>query len=224
MLTTEKILETRQIPKLKDITLKQVQEYHDEYLINKIYRYTLRPNKKKETFDIDIRFFKDSLPHLLGIHKVVPSYNKKLYAGQDGYDKIFNEDITIEKLENFDKQRSRSEKQFPKTKNRITHYFLIDYLMDKCKIIKFDASKVNGNCNLKSDFILFNEELGVKLQLGVVKEAGKPNLYVPETFIPKKLSARDKDRLTAAPPQTYMNIENKVIINLIAENAREFNL
>lgn len=214
MITTEELMQSREIPKIKDITLKQVQEYHDLNLVNKRYIYTLRPHKKKETFDIEIRFFKDSLPHLLGIHKVVPPYSKREFAGECGYNKIFNEEITIDILENFDKQRAKSDKQFPKIKDRITHYFLIDYLMENCKIVKFDASKVKGNCTLKSNFILFNEDLGVKLQLGVVKEEGKSSLYVPETFIPKKLRDRDKDRLTSAPPQTYMNIMDRKIIDL----------
>ena len=207
-------METREIPKIKDITLKQVQEYHDSKLVNKIYRYTLRPHKKKETFDIEIRFFTDSLPHLLGVHKVVPSYSKREFAGKDGYDKILNEELTIDILRNFDKQRSKTDRQFPGIKDRITHYFLIDYLMENCKMVEFDASKVKGNCSLKSNFILFNEELGVKLQLGVVKEDSKSGLYVPETFIPKKLRDRDKDRLTSSPPQKYMNIVDIKIIDL----------
>lgn len=100
MITTEELMQSREIPNIKDITLKQVQEYHDLNLINKRYIYTLRPHKKKETFDIEIRFFKDSLPHLLGIHKVVPSYSKREFAGERGYNKIFNEEITMTSIYN----------------------------------------------------------------------------------------------------------------------------
>ncbi|MFY0938075.1 hypothetical protein Q3309_18775, partial [Clostridioides difficile] len=82
MTTIEKI----RIPKLKNLTLKEIQEYHDSVLLGKTYRYTIRQHKKNETIQIDIKFFKENLSHLLGIQKVAPSYIQNLFKGKKGYD------------------------------------------------------------------------------------------------------------------------------------------
>ncbi|MGL4344952.1 MAG: hypothetical protein ACRCTE_07135 [Cellulosilyticaceae bacterium] len=60
-----------------------------------------------------------------------------------------------------------------------------------------------GFCQLRSDFILYNERLGVKLHLGVIDEQGT-EYYVPETFIVSTLRERDKNRLTEG--QVFMNV------------------
>lgn len=207
MTTIEKI----RIPKLKNLTLKEIQEYHDSVLLGKTYRYTIRQHKKNETIQIDIKFFKENLSHLLGIQKVAPSYIQNLFKGKKGYDGIVNETITVDKLTKFDEQRKDRTKKLPSIERRLTHFFLMEELLLNCKIVKFSADKVDGFCEINSEFILFHDELGVRLHLGVVKEQDDKNLYSPETFIVRKIRG-GHDRYTKCPPQVYMNILNCEVI------------
>lgn len=209
MYTKEQLKNLDKIPKLKDISLKLIQEFYFEYLTDKIYTYKLRAHRSKDEFEIKIRFFTENLPHLLGIQKVA-QINKRLYQGKSGYDRIVNETITIESLKAIDAQRSERDRILPTIENRITCFHLIPKLMTECEMIKFSSKKVKGNCNINSDLVLYKKELGVKLHLGAVNE-NNTTIYIPETFIVKSLRARDVDRLTVG--QQYMNI-----INLNIEN------
>lgn len=215
MYSKEQLKVLDKIPKVQEISLKIIQEFYSEYLTNRIYTYRLRPHKSKEEFEIQVRFFTENLPHLLGIQKVVPSSsNTYLYQGKDGYEGILNGSITIEKLINIDEQRPRSERVFPQIESRITGFYLVPKLMEECEMVKFSALRVRGNCNIKSDFMLYKRELGVKLHLGVIQEKGK-TIYVPETFMVKSERARDVDRLTEG--QQYMNIVSRSIRIVPAE-------
>lgn len=196
------------------MTLKDLQEYYDSILVGKTYIYTLRPNKKKETIEIKIKFFKENLPHLLGIQKVVPSYEKKLYQGKRGYEGILNETITLEKLKGFDKQKAKKDKKIPLIEKKLMYFKLIDKLLLNCKIVKFYPDKITGFTSINSEFILYLDELGVRLHLGAIKnDNSKDILYYPETFIVTDIKRRGFDRFTKSPPQTYMNIESLRIIN-----------
>lgn len=202
----------KKVPKIKDITLKEIQEYHDKNLINKTYRYIVRPHKKKDSIRIDIKFFKENLPHLLGIQKVVPEYIKRSFQGEKGYNGIVDESITLKTLYDFDSQREKKDRKLPLIESRLTHFFLMEDLLLNCKIVKFSADKVDGYCTISSELILYHDELGVRLHLGVVKEQENKSLYVPETFIVRKLR-KGYDRYTKSPPQTYMNIIDFEIID-----------
>lgn len=204
MYTKDQLKELDKIPKLKYISLKVIQEFYCDYLTNRVYKYILRPHKSKEEFEINIIFFRENLPHLLAIHKIVPQPNTYLYKGANGYNGIVNENITIEKLINIDSQKPIADRILPTIENRLTCFYLIPRLMNECKIVKFSQENVRGNSNIKSDFILYSEELGVKLNLGVIKEQIDKKIYVPETFIVKPLRSRDSNRLTDG--QSYMNI------------------
>lgn len=98
MLTKEQLLDLEVPPKLKDISLKLLQEFYESELTNRIYTYTLRPHKKMDTIIIKIRFFQENMPHLLAIQKVPPREIKFKFEGRRGVDSIREEGITIEKL------------------------------------------------------------------------------------------------------------------------------
>lgn len=204
MYTKEQLKNLDKIPDIKEISLKLIQEFYCEYLTNRRYIYRLRQHKSKEEFKINIIFFKENLPHLLAIQKIVPHPNTFLYRGECGYNGILNESITIKRLEDIDSQRSKSERMLPSIESRFTCFYLIPKLMEDCKMVKFSKKTVKGNCTINSNFMLYNEKLGVKLHLGVIREQANESLYVPETFIVKSIRARDSQRLTEG--QTYMNV------------------
>ena len=86
-------------------------------------------------------------------------------------------------------------------------------MLSSCQVIKFYPERVKGNCTLKSEFILFDEALGIKLHLGVLKSSDNSNIYVPESFIPKGSRDRDRDRLThTTPKQEFKTIVERYII------------
>lgn len=208
-MTKQELLELERIPSLDECNLKSILEFYNENLAKNMYEYKLNNG-----FELKIRFYTENLPHLLGIHKVVPDKKlQKLYQGQNGYYGIMNGDITIDKLKKLDNQQKNEDKQLKAIESKITCFHLIPKLLSNCQVIKFYSDRVNGNCNLKSEFILFDEELGIKLHLGVLKSSDNSNIYVPETFIPKGPRDRDRNRLTHTTPKQELKkiIERAVI-------------
>lgn len=210
-MTIQKLSELNRIPKIDECNLKMIQEFHDEVLAQNIYVYKLNNGT-----ELRLRFFRENLPHLLGIHKVVKDRNlKKLYQGQNGYNGIVDGSITIEKLKQLDNQLKKEDKQLKAITPKITCFHLIPKLLENCKIIKFYPERVEGTCTLKSEFILFDEELGIKLHLGVLKSSDNSSIYVPESFIPKRSRDRDRDRLThTIPKQEFKTIVEREIIKI----------
>ncbi|MGL5085394.1 MAG: PBECR4 domain-containing protein [Clostridium sp.] len=208
-MTKEELIELNRIPSIDECNLKSIQEFHDETLAKNIYAYKLNNG-----LELKIRFYTENLSHLLGIHKVVKDKNlQKLYQGKNGYDGIVNGDITIEKLKKLDNQLKKEDKQLKAITGKITCFHLIPKLLSNCQIVKFYSNRVLGNCNLKSEFILFDEELGIKLHLGVLKSSQGANIYVPETFIPKGSRDRDRNRLThTTPKQEFKKIIERDVI------------
>lgn len=205
----QELIELNRIPDIDECNLKWIQEFHDEIIAKNIYVYKLNNG-----IELRIRFFKENLPHLLGIQKVVKDKKiKKLYQGLNGYNGIVDGSITIEKLRKLDNQLKDKDKQLNAITPKITCFHLIPKLLENCTIIKFYPERVKGKCTLKSEFILFDEELGVKLHLGVLRSSDNSTIYVPESFIPKGPRDRDRNRLThTTPKQEFKTIIEKAVI------------
>lgn len=106
-MTKQELIELNRIPDIDECNLKSIQEFHDEILAKNIYGYKLNNG-----VELKIRFYKENLPHLLGIQKVVKDKKlKKLYQGKNGYNGIVDLDITIEKLKQLDNQLKDKDKQ-----------------------------------------------------------------------------------------------------------------
>lgn len=84
------------IPKINKIELITLAEYYLEHLSNKSFKFKIKLKGSKDPFDIDIRFFKESMPHLLGIQKIVEnteiSNQRYKYQGING---IIKENMTL---------------------------------------------------------------------------------------------------------------------------------
>lgn len=208
-MTIQELIKLNKIPSIDQCNLKSILKFHDEILAKNIYAYKL-----SNGFELKIRFYTENLPHLLGIHKVVHDKKlQKLYQGKNGYDGIVNGDITIEKLKKLDNQLKKQDKQLKAITTKITCFHLIPKLLSNCQIVKFYSDRVSGNCTLKSEFILFDEEVGIKLHLGVLRSSKNSNIYVPETFIPKGPRDRDKNRLIhTIPKQEFKKIIERTVI------------
>lgn len=192
MKSITELLNLDYIPKLDECNLKLLQEFHDEFLGKYIFVYKL-----SNGLELKIRFYTENLPHLLGIHKVVKDKQlRKSYQGEKGYKGIIDKRITIDNLKQLDNQLKDKDKQLAAITSKITCFHLMPKLLDECNIVKFYPERVRGTCTLKSEFILFHEQLGVKLHLGVLKDTDNSIVYVPETFIVKGPRDRDRNRLT----------------------------
>ncbi|MDR3598494.1 PBECR4 domain-containing protein [Clostridium sp.] len=208
MKSIKELLELTDIPKLEDCNLKLIQEFHDEFLGKYIFIYKLN-----NSLELKIRFYTENLPHLLGIQKVVKDNKvKKLYQGKNGYDGISDGRITIDLLKKLDNQLKNEDKQLAAITSKITCFHLIPKLLDECSIVKFYPERVKGRCTLRSEFILFHEELGLKLHLGVLKDTDNSTIYVPETFIVKGSRDRDKNRLTEKQEFKSIVERDKILI------------
>lgn len=215
------------IPKINKIELITLAEYYLEHLSNKSFKFKIKLKGSKDSFDIDIRFFKESMPHLLGIQKIVEntemSNQRYKYQGIDGFNGIIKENITISSLKELDKQlhpkKDKYPRVFPSIENRITHFHLIPQLLKDCSMVKFSPESVTkhygGNCRLKSDFILYSTKFKMKLQLGAVQETGTI-YYVPETFIVTPVRDKSVDRLTGG--QRFAQIIERYEPETIFEN------
>lgn len=188
----KELLDLDYIPNLDQCNLKLLQELHDVVLGKYIFLYKLNNG-----LELKIRFYIENLPHLLGIHKVVKDRKLiKFYKGKHGYDGIADGRITVENLKQLDNQLKDKDKQLAAIASKITCFHLIPKLLDECNIVKFYPERIKGTCTLKSEFILFHEDLGLKLHLGVLKDTDNSTIYVPESFIVKGPKDRDRDRLT----------------------------
>ena len=228
--TLEELNELKFIPKVNRLDLKILAEYYKDNLSNRSFKFKIKLKGSKEIMDIDIRFYDENLPHLLGIQKIVErtelSNQKYKYQGEEGFKRILNRKITIKTLKELDKQLRPKQKDnknilvFPSIEDRITHMHLIPKLMKECKMVQFSAENVTkyygGNCSIKSDFILHSIEYKVKLQLGVIKEKGSPSYFVPETFIVTAIRRKDADRLIIG--QRYADIIERYEPEIISKN------
>lgn len=194
------------LPDVNQISLQLLQDFYENYVIGYLYKYKL-----KGDIELNIRFYREDFCHLLGIHKVVPQNMKGRYVGKNGYEKIKSGELTIANL------KSMNEKEFNNIKLRMSAFFFVYKLMRDADIVKFFNKRVKGNCNLRSEFILYDEQSGYKLHLGVLKEQPDKDKYSPETYIVKRCSKKDKNYYTDG--QQYMSIISREIIPIEIEKA-----
>jgi len=145
------------------LLLKIIKDF-DEHL--KPYEFIIELENGKI---IEFNFKKENIKHLLGLHKTI--FNQ-FYATLI-YKKIKKGHITLEKLKN--------DNNFSDIETRVLKFSRIKDLLNLKpgdKIIEFDNSLLI-NCNLKSEYIIYDEDTGETLHLGLAKSNVK---YYPETW------------------------------------------
>ena len=145
------------------LLLKIIKDF-DNYL--RPYQFVIELNNGKI---IEFNFKKEQIKHLLGLHKTI--FNK--FYSTLIYKKIKLGEITFEKL--------KKNKNFSDIETRVLNFARIKDMLNlkiEDEIIEFDASLLK-NCKLKSEYIIFNQETGETLHLGLAKENNK---YYPETW------------------------------------------
>jgi len=198
MYTKDELVTLEKIPKLDELSLKIICDFYSNHICNYSYEYELSGNK-----NIKIRFFKENLCHLLGIHKVVPQQTKGFYIGNKGYEKIESDSLTIDDL------IKMNEKEFNKIKLRITAFHYIYKLLRQADMVKFYPERTRKYSRLRSEFIIYDEKNNFKIHLGILKEQNEKDIYVPETYI--VISCKDKRKDYYTEGQEYVKIINRNI-------------
>lgn len=145
------------------LLLKIVKDFED-YL--KPYEFIIELENGKI---IEFNFKKEHLKHLLGLHKTIFD---KFYSTLI-YKKIKQGEITLNKLKN--------DKNFSDIETRVLKFSRIKDLLNLKtgdEIIEFNSSLLK-DCDLKSEYIIYDEETGETLHLGLAKGVLK---YYPETW------------------------------------------
>lgn len=155
------------------LLLKIIKDF-DEHL--KPYEFIIELDNGKI---IEFNFKKENIKHLLGLHKTIFD---QFYATLI-YKKIKKGHITLEKL--------KDDNNFSDIETRVLKFARIKDLLNLKsgdEIIEFNNSLLK-NCDLKSEYIIYDEETGETLHIGLAKGNTK---YYPETWFIRENKEPDK--------------------------------
>lgn len=178
--------------------LKSILENYEKNLCTKTFQYELN-NKWK----IDLNFYTQDFCHLLGIQHV--HIKDKRYIGQNGYNLIKENKVTIETL------KRQNAKGYNFIKGKIEHFNEILNMMSNCNIVKFYEDRVTGKCTkVSAEFTIYYKGKEVLLHLFMRKDTQKLNGFVPVSFI--VISQNDKRVNRYIEKQEHKKITNFNII------------
>ena len=150
------------------IDLQVLQNYYEQNLLDKIFRYTLANVKI-----IEVRFFLEAFCHLLGIQHVTKN---RQYIGKSGYERIKSGELSIKLL------RKINRIGFDKIKRRIECFSLLYSLMERGDVFRFYSQRVR-NTRIQASFVIYEKERELYLHLFLAKESPKSNIYAPMSYI-----------------------------------------
>lgn len=168
---------------------------------DKLYECFLKYNelmKYNYTYKLDggitftLKFKKEDLPHLLGLHKLI-DYNifKQLADKKHVAGKIYKMIAEKDKANSITYDYISKSQFFNVISNRIDNFHSIKDLLFSQVIINFDNSKIDTK--LESNVILFEKKTNKYLHLCIVNKNHKT---YPETFIVESSNyyVKDQDR------------------------------
>lgn len=179
---------------MSDITLKGLQEFYDEELMNStyVYEYEYKGSEKKvdNIPKIHLDFYEANMCHLLGIQHIVDKlYNKNTYTGELGYNKIKNNEMSIESLKAISKTKFKSQR------DRFKFFKCIKSIIEEPDLILYNSN--NNNSNIKSKYIMYKLIGNSYVHLGIDLEENSDNIdrCFPRTFlIEKKMGKKFIDK------------------------------
>lgn len=175
---------------MSDITLKCLQEFYSEELMNStyVYEYEYLDNLVNNTPPkIHLDFYEANMCHLLGIQHIVDNlYNKNTYTGELGYNKIKNNEMSIEILKSISKTKFKSQK------DRFKFFKCIKDIIEEPDLILYNSN--NNNSKIKSKYIMYKlignsyVHLGIDLEDNSDRQENSNNIdkCFPRTFLIEK--------------------------------------
>lgn len=132
-----------------------------------------------ETKIIKFKIYKDSLPHLIGLHHI---YKNKYYKGINGFQKLKNEKITIQNIKKVIYSKTNKD-LVENILNRIEYLpMFFNTIQTKTKLKNIDKNKTIRNTLLKGNYALYKNSSKNIYPLLSIKNINK-NLSIIETFI-----------------------------------------
>lgn len=177
--------------------LKELLEYYELNLCNKIFKYELS-NK----ITIEIVFYLEGLCHLLGIQHIFNGDRR--YLGQRGYHLIKTEKLKLNNLKNHNKA------EYKKLELKLKHFTELYDLLCEGTFLKFYQVRVTPKTQIMADFIVYRNNKKYILHLFLRKENNKSNQYSPISFIVTSSSDRFPERFIHN--QEYKKVTNFEII------------
>ncbi len=181
---------------MEEISLKSLLENYTASLCCKLFVLSLSDEKK-----IKIRFFEESLCHLLGLQHVYGKERK--YLGRSGYEKIKNEEITVQHL----KRHNKSQYSF--IKQRLLHFDEIIEILREGDLVRFSQEKVKRTTSITADFVLYKDKKKYLLQLFLIKEINT-DVYTPKSFFTVSEDDDKKAYITNRPIPIIKREEIKI--------------
>lgn len=195
---------------MSEITLKGLQEFYTEQLMNTTYKYDYDykeiDNKFDEVSKIHLDFYESNMCHLLGIQHIVNTlYNKNTYTGELGFNKIQNEEMTIDVLKSISKSKFKSQK------DRFKYFKLIKNIIESPDLILYNSDK--NNSNIKSKYIMYKLIGNSYVHLGIdVKECLNISEELVDICFPRTFLIEKKLGMKFIENQTELIVKSSEII------------
>ena len=183
---------------MQNVNLQDLLKDYESNLCDKIFEYELANGQ-----NVQVSFYREQLCHLLGLQYVFEKNRR--FLGMDGFEKIKNNEMTIEKL----KKHNKVKYEF--IKERLSNFEKIKQLMHDGQLIKFYQDRAYPPTNIQADFIIFQKETAHIVHLFLRKEQKDKDVYAPVSFVIKSID--DK-----TPEQFIKNQEYKQIVKRTIKN------
>ncbi len=195
-------------PRINDISLDLLREYYETFLYPFEYHYIIKDNERQ--YDIELRFDKENLSHLLGLESIA-KYNLntdelKMIKGIQGWNNIKNGSITMAFLKSINKKRFKS------GKDKMVFFYLVPKLIKSPKAIYFDNSKVDPPTKIQCRILFFNDFDKSILHLGI-EPNNENTYYIPRTLLIERITdTNDGTKYIKDQQRIELKIKDKVIM------------
>lgn len=177
MLNVKKLMNIKYIPAQKDITLKLLFEFYEEYLCKRVYKFTLENGQEIKVI------FKDTseIYHISGI--------KHLYKGNFMDGSKFADEVSEGKID-FDCLEKLNPKAYNDFSERIRSFACIDTILKNCEYLWFSEGKIDGT-KITVKYLLLKAIEGYNLHLGI-DTYNNGRTYYPRTLLVAKGAGKNK--------------------------------
>lgn len=203
-LSCEQLRESKSKPKISDISLILLSDYYEKYLMPFIYTYKITTKNDNVRY-IKLRFDSFRFCHLLGIESIVKAnVNREeisQYRGENGWNNIKSESITINSLRKINKGKYKSKK------DKMVFFYLIPRIIDNPRGVIYSKEKVSENNTIECKILFYDEFEKAYVHLGIDKD--NDGIYYPRTFFIERVTDKSDGK-------KYINNQDE--IKVVIEN------
>lgn len=182
ILTCKELFETKQQPRINELSLDLLREYYETHLHPYIFKFEIKDDVKNTSETFELRFDQENFCHLLGIESIVKrTVNKEditNYRGQAGWDNVANGTLNFSVL-----KQKKTKSQFKSKKEKYIFFYLIPRLIDAPKAVLYDATLVEGSTTIDCEILFYDnmKDANSYVHLGI-KYDEKLGYHIAKTF------------------------------------------